>query len=194
MTTRRFVPFTLSELSGSHPLAMPGHLRLPIDLPYEERLHMLPTFIVLIAFQLCGEGIASLTGLPIPGPVIGMALLLVALMIGGVTSESLQAGARALLQYLPLLFVPAGVGIVAYLPLIAAEWLPITIALLCSSVLAIIATAWTMLAVERWLAAPRQAANDLTLSRGGSPYTVPSRVARSGRADPHRRRTSRGAL
>ena len=32
------------------------------------------------------------------------------------------------------------------------------------------------------------------LSRGGSPYTAPSRVARSGRADPHRRRTSRGAL
>ena len=32
------------------------------------------------------------------------------------------------------------------------------------------------------------------LSRGGSPYTALSRVTRSGRADPHSRRTSRGAL
>jgi holin-like protein len=117
---------------------------------------LIRAFIVLIAFQLCGEAIASLAGLPIPGSVIGMTLLVMALVLRGAAPEFLQSGARGLLHYLPLLFVPAGVGIIAHLPLIAAEWLPITAALIASSVLTLIVTAAAMLAVERWLEVPRR--------------------------------------
>ena len=117
---------------------------------------MLLTFIVLIVFQLCGEAVVSLAGLPIPGPVIGMALLILALVLRGTAPESLQFGARSVLHYLPLLFVPAGVGIIAHLPLMAAEWLPIGAALLGSSILTLIVTAGAMLAVERWVEAPRR--------------------------------------
>jgi holin-like protein len=117
---------------------------------------MLRALIVLIAFQLCGEVIASLARLPIPGSVIGMALLVLALVWRGSVPEFLQAGAGGLLHYLPLLFVPAGVGIIAHLRLVAAEWLPITVALIASTVLTLIVTAAVMLAVERWINVPRR--------------------------------------
>ena len=48
-------------------------------------------------------------------------------------------------------------------------------------------------ALELWFLAVR-GKTVCPLSRGGSPYTAPSTVTRSGRADPHRRRTSRGTL
>ena len=56
----------------------------------------------------------------------------------------LEQAADGLLGWLPLLFVPAGVGIVANLALLRSAWLPISVALLGSTFLTLITTAWIM--------------------------------------------------
>ncbi len=105
--------------------------------------------IAIFGCELAGEFAQQLTGIPVPGPILGLLLLLFILIVRGGPSLGLQSTARGLLQYLPLLFVPAGTGVAAHLSLIGAEWIPITAALIGSSVIAIMATAFTMRAVER---------------------------------------------
>ena len=87
--------------------------------------------------------------LPIPGPVIGMALLFVALLLRGGPGENLRQTSGQLLQHLSLLFVPAGTGIVLYGERIAAEWLPLVVAMVASTLLAIIVTALLLQALAR---------------------------------------------
>lgn len=106
-------------------------------------------FVVLMGYAIAGEAIARAGRLPIPGSVIGLLLLLAVITLRNRVSPELQSGARALLARLPLLFVPAGVGIVAHLGLIRAEWMPIGAAIAGSSLLAIVATAATARFVDR---------------------------------------------
>ncbi len=110
---------------------------------------MINALTLLLLFQLVGEVIARALGLPIPGPVIGMALLFVALIIRGGVGEDLRQTANTLLQHLSLLFVPAGTGIVLYGDRLAAEWLPLVVALVGSTVLAIAVTALVLQALTR---------------------------------------------
>jgi holin-like protein len=100
-------------------------------------------FTWLLVFQCAGEALVRLAGLPIPGPVAGMALLFAALLVRGKAPNALAAAAGGLGQHLSLLFVPAGVGVMMYVSQVTAEWLPIAVALVVSTVLAMAATALT---------------------------------------------------
>jgi holin-like protein len=108
---------------------------------------MINTFATLLVFQSIGEGLAYALALPIPGPVIGMVLLLLYLMMKDDAVAKLAPTSMELLRHLSLLFVPAGVGIMVHAQRVAAEWLPITVALVASTVVSIMVTA----AVVRWL-------------------------------------------
>ena len=108
---------------------------------------MLGALTVLLVFQLVGEAISHTFDLPLPGPVIGFALLFLFLLARGGVPENLRTTANGLLQHLSLLFVPAGVGVMVHLARLREEWLPISVALLVSTVLTIACTALTM----RWL-------------------------------------------
>lgn len=90
---------------------------------------------LLLLFQLAGEVAVRLLDVPVPGPVAGMLLLFVALCLRGGGGAGLEQVADGLLRHLSLLFVPAGVGLMIYLPRLAAEWLPITVALVVSTLL-----------------------------------------------------------
>lgn len=87
----------------------------------------------LLLFQLCGEIISSVFDLPIPGNVLGMGLLLIGLMAGWVDVKWLEDAVELLLSNMALFFVPAGVGVMVYGDLIAAAWLPITVATIVST-------------------------------------------------------------
>jgi holin-like protein len=110
---------------------------------------VIPVLTLLLVFQLIGEALAHALALPVPGPVIGMALLFLALMLRGGPGEDLRRTAGQLLGHLSLLFVPAGTGIVLYGERIAAEWLPLTVALVASTLLAIAVTALVLSALAR---------------------------------------------
>ena len=71
---------------------------------------MLGALTVLLVFQLVGDAVAHGLDLPIPGPVIGFALLFLALLARSGVPDDLRDTATGLLRHLSLLFVPAGVG------------------------------------------------------------------------------------
>jgi len=91
----------------------------------------------LLVCQLAGEVIVRLAGLPVPGPVMGMGLMLVALMVKGDVPEALEKTAGTLLANLSLLFVPAGVGVMVHAARIGDEWLALGAGLIASTALAI---------------------------------------------------------
>ncbi|CAM3409973.1 CidA/LrgA family protein [Halomonas lysinitropha] len=99
---------------------------------------------VLLACQFAGELVARGLTLPIPGPVIGMVILLVALMIRGRVPASLRLTGEGLLRYLTLLFVPAGVGLMVHFELIGADLWPIAVTLVASTALTLGVTAWVL--------------------------------------------------
>ncbi len=105
---------------------------------------MLINIAILLACQLIGEIIVSTTQIPIPGPVVGMAILFVGLIVRGELPDGLSGTADALLRHLSLLFVPAGVGITLHIDLVSAEFIPIVAAVVISTVLTIGVTAAVM--------------------------------------------------
>ena len=110
---------------------------------------MIQGLLILLGFQLIGEICVRLLGWPIPGPVVGMILLFITLLIRGGAPDGLKHTAQGLLSHLSLFFVPAGAGIVAYVGLIRQEWLPLSAALIGSTVLAMALTALTLQALTR---------------------------------------------
>lgn len=101
---------------------------------------MIRGFAVLLSFQLLGELATRGFGWPVPGNVVGMALLLVALMLGLVRLEWVTEAAELLLTHMALLFVPVGVAVMLYFDVIAREWLPIVAATVLSTFVVIAVT------------------------------------------------------
>jgi putative effector of murein hydrolase LrgA (UPF0299 family) len=117
---------------------------------------MIAAFAGIFGCQLLGEFIVRAFALPLPGPVLGMFLLFVALVLRGGTGgkgaggkdagavpKQIGAAADGLLGHLSLLFVPASVGLMRYFDLLAANALTLILALSISTVLAMAATAFT---------------------------------------------------
>jgi len=102
---------------------------------------------MLLVCQLAGEFVVRLSGIPLPGPVLGMVLLFAFLGLRGGVPESVDRLADGLLGNLSLLFVPAGVGVMLHLPLVAREWVPIAASLLVSTLATIAVTALVMRAL-----------------------------------------------
>jgi holin-like protein len=98
----------------------------------------------LLLCQLIGELASRALGLPVPGPVLGMVLLFVVLLLrhgeDGPAPDSMNAVAGTLLNHLGLLFVPAGVGVVLYLPLLARDWAPISLAIVVGTLVGVAVT------------------------------------------------------
>ena len=102
---------------------------------------MLEALATLLVFQTIGEVLSYGLGLSVPGPVLGMALLLGLLLLRPSAIDRLRPTSLELLKHLSLLFVPAGVGVMLHAARIGKEWLPIAVALIVSTALAIAVTA-----------------------------------------------------
>jgi holin-like protein len=117
---------------------------------------MLRFLALLLLCQLVGEALVVVTGAPVPGPVIGMALLFVGLVLRGGIPDGLGRVADGLLAHLSLLFVPAGVGVMVHLAMLREELLAVTVALVVSTLLTLATTGLLMTALIRWLEGSRQ--------------------------------------
>lgn len=117
---------------------------------------MLQGLTLIFLCQLAGEALVRLLGVPFPGPVAGMAILLVGLALAGGAPEGLRRAGTGLLRYLPLFFVPAGVGLIAHGARLRADWAPILLAIVGSTLLTMVAVGWM---IARF-AAPDEAGND----------------------------------
>jgi holin-like protein len=105
---------------------------------------MVAALAFLLVLQLVGEVLTQVLALPVPGPVIGMALLFVWLLFRGGPSEALKTTSQGLLTHLSLLFVPAGTGVILHWQRMADEWLPLSVALLLSTALTLMVSAWVL--------------------------------------------------
>ena len=110
---------------------------------------MIQGLVQLFLFQALGE-LVSKFALPfIPGPVLGLVLLLVFLVWRGHVPQHMDMVGSGILQHLGLLFIPASVGVVLYLPLLQANAWAISAALVVSVVATIAVTAGVLKALYR---------------------------------------------
>ena len=105
---------------------------------------MIGALAVLLAFQLVGEVAVQVSGLPAPGPVVGMVLLFLALRWRKALPDALRTTAETLLSHLSLLFIPAGVGVIQYGALLADEWLALIAAMVLGTLITVAVTALVM--------------------------------------------------
>jgi holin-like protein len=126
---------------------------------------MIASFSLILLCQLAGEVFVRGLHLPIPGPVIGLVLLLILLFArdrfvllarGPLQGEGVEEASRGMLANLSLLFIPAGVGVVQKLDLLAEHGVAITIILAVSVVVTLLATVATFLAVSRLVTRERE--------------------------------------
>jgi holin-like protein len=126
---------------------------------------MIASLSLILLCQLAGEVIVRGLGLPVPGPVIGLMFLLILLLArdrfavlarGPLREDGVENASRGLLAHLSLLFVPAGVGVVQKLDLIAAHGIAFVGVLAVSVVVTLLVTVATFLVASR------------LMSRGGS--------------------------
>jgi holin-like protein len=110
---------------------------------------MLHAFAILLCLQLAGEALVRAVDSPLPGPVIGLALLFVWLLAKLPLPQETNGTADGILKHLSLLFVPAGVGVVQQLPLLGSEGWKLLAIILVSITLSLAATAITFAAIAR---------------------------------------------
>jgi len=122
---------------------------------------MIASLSLLLLCQLAGEIVVRGLALPMPGPVLGMILLLLLLLardrfgllaIGPLRDQGVEQVSKGLLAHLSLLFVPAGVGLVQKLDLVAEHGVAIIAILAVSVVITLLVTVGTFLLVSRLLA------------------------------------------
>lgn len=108
---------------------------------------MVAGFFILLVYWLAGEALSRLIGWPIPGNVVGLVLLWVSLTLYRRVPDTLSKASSALLRYLTLLFVPAGVGLIEHWDRLMTSGLWMVLIIAVSTVLA----ALTMIAIFKAL-------------------------------------------
>ena len=119
---------------------------------------MIASLSLILLCQLAGEVIVRGLGLPMPGPVLGLVFLLLLLLArdrfaalarGPLQQDGVENASRGLLAHLSLMFVPAGVGVVQKLDLVAEHGIAIAVVLATSVVVTLLVTVATFLVVNR---------------------------------------------
>ncbi len=110
---------------------------------------MIQALTLLLVAQLAGVALTGALGLPVPGPVLGMGLLVGLLWLRPRLLAVVAPTARGLLAHLGILFVPAGVGVVGHLGRLGDEALAVGLAIAVSTAVAIAVGALTFVAVAR---------------------------------------------
>lgn len=105
---------------------------------------------ILFGCMALGELLVAVTGLSLPGSIVGMLLLAAFLEMGWVKLEWVKNISDFLLSNLGFFFVPPGVALMLNFDTIARDFWPITIATLVSTVLVLLSTGWTHQIVRRY--------------------------------------------
>ncbi len=115
---------------------------------------MIAGLVEILLFQGLGEIVSRFLIPLIPGPVVGLVLLLAWFRLRGRVAQDVERVADALVQHLGLLFVPAAVGVVMFWPQLREHAVAVVAALVASVVLTVAVTALVLKALDR------QRAND----------------------------------
>ncbi len=103
---------------------------------------MIRQCMILFGCLALGELTIYLTDVKLPGSIIGMLLLTLFLKLGWVKLEWVQGLSNFLVANLGFFFVPPGVALMLYYDLIRAEFIPIMVATIASTILVLVVTGW----------------------------------------------------
>lgn len=109
---------------------------------------MIHAIALILLCQLAGETLARWLGLPVPGPVLGMGVMLLLLVSSSRVAALVVPVSEGILRHIALLFVPAGVGVVGHLDRLGPQAAWLAVAIIVSTALAIAsgALAFTLVA------------------------------------------------
>jgi holin-like protein len=99
---------------------------------------------IILVICFTGEALNRLLNIPIPGNVIGMIILLISLLTGFIKVEAIEDVTEFLLKHLAFFFVPAGVGVISSMDILAKNFLPMLTVILLSSIVVIVVTGITV--------------------------------------------------
>ena len=110
---------------------------------------MIPALVTILGFQLVGEVVSRGLHLPLPGPVVGLVLLLAAMRLRPGLAGWLRPVGQGMLAHLSLFFVPAGVGIILHLERLQREWPAILGSVLFATLISVALTGLLLRALSR---------------------------------------------
>ena len=95
-------------------------------------------FCMILLFSFIGEFFRMVIPLPVPASVYGLVLLLAALLTGIVKLDQVEGAADFLIEIMPVMFIPAGVGLLESWPQLAPIGVPVSVITLVSTVIVMI--------------------------------------------------------
>lgn len=89
-------------------------------------------FAVILGITFVGELLNYFIPLPIPGSIYGLILMLAGLMSGLIKLESVKETGEFLVEAMPVMFIPAGVGLITSWNRLADIWIPVVVMIVVS--------------------------------------------------------------
>ena len=87
----------------------------------------LKQFLIILLFSFIGEGLNYIIPLPVPASIYGLILLFIALMTGVVKLHHIKETGQLLIDIMPIMFIPAGVGLITSWGVLKAQIIPIVV-------------------------------------------------------------------
>ena len=98
-------------------------------------------FVILCAIQFACNMLIKFLNIPFPAPIMGIIVLFLLLQLNILKRDWMKDICELMLKYMPLLFVPLSVGIVAYYSIIEKNLIPILINVIGTTTLTLLLTA-----------------------------------------------------
>lgn len=109
----------------------------------------LKQFLIIIAIAFLGEIFNYFIPLPVPGSIYGMMILFIALTTGLIKLDSVKETGKFLVEIMPMMFIPAAVGLMESWGVMRPIFLPIAVVVVVSTIVVMAATGLTSQAVIR---------------------------------------------
>ena len=87
----------------------------------------LKQFLIILAISLIGEILKVLLPLPIPASIYGMVIMFVCLLTGVIKLEQVRETGKFLIEIMPVMFIPAGVGLMSSWNVLQPVLVPVSV-------------------------------------------------------------------
>ncbi len=87
----------------------------------------LKQFLIILAISLLGEVLKELLPLPIPASIYGMVFLFILLLTGVIKLDQVKDAGKFLIEIMPVMFIPAGVGLMSSWNVLKPVLVPVSI-------------------------------------------------------------------
>lgn len=100
----------------------------------------LKQFVIILIITLIGEILKYLIPLPIPASIYGMVILFVCLMTGLIKLDSVKETGKFMIEIMPIMFIPAGVGLITSWDVLKEILIPVCIITFVTVITVMVAT------------------------------------------------------